>query len=123
MNIDNIKYVYLIGIGGIGMSGLARYFNHLGYSVAGYDKTETALTRQLQEERIDISYEDDGSVITYTLLDNLAETLVIYTSAIPKYSKFISVFQNNGHALHKRSEVLVLFSARTCTIDVASRHV
>src|SRR5690606_34889514 len=122
MNIDNIKYVYLIGIGGIGMSGLARYFNHLGYSVAGYDKTETALTRQLQEERIDISYEDNGSVIPDTFLDNLAETLVIYTPAIPKDSKIISAFQNKGHALHKRSEVLGFLSARKFTIAVAGTH-
>lgn len=122
MNIDNIKYVYLIGIGGIGMSGLARYFNHLGYRVEGYDKTETALTRQLEEEGIRIVYKDDPSTVPGEVLNNLEGTLVIYTPAIPKDSKIIRVFQEKGHGLHKRSEVLGLLSAQKYTIAIAGTH-
>ena len=122
MNIDNIKYVYLIGIGGIGMSGLARYFNHLGYRVEGYDKTETSLTRQLEEEGIRIVYKDDPSTVPSEVLNNLEETLVIYTPAIPKDSKIIRVFRDKGHGLHKRSEVLGLLSAQKYTIAIAGTH-
>lgn len=122
MDIDNIKYVYLVGIGGIGMSGLARYFNHLGYAVYGYDKTETTLTRQLQDEGIFIVYDDIESVIPELFLDHLSETLVIYTPAIPKTSKIIARLREAGHILYKRSEVLGLLSKKKFTIAVAGTH-
>jgi len=84
MNIDKVKKVYLIGIGGIGMSGLARYFQHLGYAVAGYDKTETELTKTLDGEGIAISYEDDVENIPSLFAEPNEETLIIFTPAVPK---------------------------------------
>src|SRR5690606_21775938 len=116
MDIDNIKYVYLIGIGGIGMSGLARYFNHLGYAVFGYDKTETVLTRQLQDRRISFVYYDTEFFLPGPFLNQLSETLVIYTPAIPKASKIVAKLREAGHTLYKRSEVLGLLSAKKFTI-------
>ncbi len=83
MNIDSIKYVYLIGIGGIGMSGLARYFKNQGYFVQGYDRAETELTKQLIKEGISVVYADDSSLIPEEVKEVSLETLIIYTPAIP----------------------------------------
>jgi len=122
MNIDTIKNVYLIGIGGIGMSGLARYFYHLGYHVNGYDKTETALTSELITEGINIIFDDSELLIPEIYLKNVPETLVIYTPAIPKDSNIVKAFTDGGHTLHKRAEVLGFLSANKFTIAVAGTH-
>lgn len=122
MNIDRIKNVYLIGIGGIGMSGLARYFHHLGYLVNGYDKTETTLTSELVAEGISIVFEDSESLIPEIFIKDIDETLVIYTPAVPADSKIVWAFKNSGHILHKRSEVLGFLSSNKFTIAIAGTH-
>ena len=122
MNIDNIRQVYFIGIGGIGMSALARYFRHLGCLVAGYDKTETALTKQLVAEGIPVSYTDDFDLISdvFKMVDE--RTLVVYTPAVPSELDIIYQFQQLGHSLFKRSQVLGLISQKRFTIAVAGTH-
>lgn len=122
MNIDRIKNVYLIGIGGIGMSGLARYFHHLGYLVNGYDKTETALTSELIAEGIEIIFEDSENLIPEIFIKNIDETLVIYTPAVPVDSNIVQAFKDSGHILHKRSEVLGFLSSNKFTIAIAGTH-
>ena len=86
MRLEHIHRVYLIGIGGIGMSGLARYFNKRGCVVAGYDRTSTVLTKELEAEGISITYIDDAAEIHPDFLVHDPNTLVIYTPAIPKDS-------------------------------------
>jgi UDP-N-acetylmuramate--alanine ligase len=122
MNIDRIKNIYLIGIGGIGMSGLARYFHHLGYFVNGYDKTETTLTSELKTEGISIVFEDSENLVPITFIKNIEETLVIYTPAVPKDSNIVQAFKDSGHILHKRSEVLGFLSSSKFTIAIAGTH-
>jgi len=122
MNIDHIKNVYLIGIGGIGMSGLARYFHHIGYFVSGYDKTETILTNELVQEGIEIIFKDSESLIPERFVDNKTETLVIYTPAVSIDSEIVQAFKTAGHVLHKRSEVLGFLSANKFTIAIAGTH-
>src|SRR5690606_15629403 len=106
MKRDDIKRVYLLGIGGIGMSGLARYFKHLGCEVQGYDKTETELTRTLAKEEIAVMYTDDTALLPEVYKAPSEETLLIYTPAIPKDLKLKNYFEENGFRLYKRSEVL-----------------
>ncbi len=114
--LKEIKKVYLLGIGGIGMSALARYFKWLGAEVNGYDKTSTHLTEELQQEGIGVTFEDN-----IDLLPKDAE-LVIYTPAIPKDHKGFNYYKDNGYELHKRSEILGLISAEKFTIAVAGSH-
>jgi UDP-N-acetylmuramate--alanine ligase len=78
-----MNFVYLIGIGGIGMSALARYYNHAGAIVAGYDRTPSKLTSELEKEGIKIHYEDDVALIPPEFTSCKEKTLVIYTPAIP----------------------------------------
>ena len=116
MNLKDIKKVYLLGIGGIGMSALARYFKQLGAEVSGYDKTATALTKELEGEGITVTFEDDVDALPKDV------DLVIYTPAIPKEHKGFNYFKDNNYALHKRSEVLGIISADKFTIAVAGSH-
>lgn len=122
MNIDNIKQVFLIGIGGIGMSALARYFRHLGCAVAGYDKTETTLTRDLVGEGISVMYEDDYSLVRDEFKEANEQTLLIYTPAVPVDLAILREFRLAGHALFKRSQVLGLISRDRFTVAVAGTH-
>src|ERR1700748_2946835 len=110
MELRNILRVYLVGIGGIGMSGLARYFRHLGCIVCGYDKTSTDLTNQLHKEGIPVIFEDSEDWIPGIFKKPDEHTLVIYTPAIPKDSKILNFFINNGFELFKRSQVLGIIS-------------
>src|SRR6201986_3687195 len=110
MELRNIQRVYLIGIGGIGMSGLARYFNHLGCTVCGYDKTETPLTTGLQHEGMAIVFEDKAELIPAEFHTPGAATLIIYTPAIPKDSAILNFFKAKGFDLQKRSQVLGILS-------------
>src|SRR6188508_2400953 len=87
--------VYFLGIGGIGMSALARYFKSLGVNVSGYDKTPTALTKQLSAEGIDIHYDDN-----IDLIDKTAQ-VIIYTPAVPKDHKELNFFQQNNYTVVK----------------------
>lgn len=122
MELANIKRVYLIGIGGIGMSGLARYFHHLGLVVCGYDKTSTPLTKALETEGIKVSYEDVSTLIPLSYQQKTEDTLVIYTPAIPKDSEVLNFFIAKGFRLYKRSEVLGILSKGMKTIAVAGTH-
>lgn len=122
MDLHNIKRVYLIGIGGIGMSGLARYFHHLGCVVCGYDKTSTDLTNDLHNEGIQIIFDDRADWIPLSFQQLCDDTLVIYTPAVPKDSVILNYFKNKGFELFKRSQVLGLISKSSFTIAVAGTH-
>lgn len=118
MQYDNI---YFIGIGGIGMSALARYFAHEGCRVAGYDRTSTPLTEQLEAEGIKVHYEDSISLVDSEFLDP-AKTLVVYTPAIPKDHAEYNYFVSHGFEVMKRSEILKVVSAAKDVMAVAGTH-
>lgn len=121
MNLDKIHSVYFVGIGGIGMSALARWFHAHGRQVAGYDKTNTALTKQLQDEGIEVQFTDDASELPAYCYDQNT-TLVIYTPAVPVDNKLLSFFQRNHFTIKKRAEVLGVLSASYHTLAVAGTH-
>ena len=122
MELQNIKRVYLVGIGGIGMSGLARYFHHLGLVVCGYDKTSTDLTIELKNEGIQIIFDDNAEWIPMSFRRPDGGTLVIFTPAIPKDSQILNFFKDRGFELFKRSQVLGLISKGMFTVAVAGTH-
>ncbi len=122
MELRNIQWVYLVGIGGIGMSGLARYFNHLGCTVCGYDKTPTRLTDELEREGIKVVFEDKVELIPVPFQTSDNATLIIYTPAIPKDSAILNFFKGQGFDLQKRSQVLGIISKGMFTIAVAGTH-
>lgn len=105
MELKDIKAVYFVGAGGIGMSAIARYFLHRGVVVAGYDKTSTELTRQLEKEGMTIHYEENTQLIPEACR-NPQNTLVVYTPAIPKEHAELAYFHNNGFEVEKRAQVL-----------------
>lgn len=114
--MEGVKRVYFLGIGGIGMSALARYFNEKGIAVSGYDKTETFLTKKLIEEGIDIHYEDNIEFI------DKAADLVVYTPAIPKDHKELNYLLQHNYNLAKRSEVLGLITNSSFSVCIAGTH-
>ena len=114
--LDTIKNIYFIGIGGIGMSALARYFVAKGCVVNGYDKTKTILTEALSELGIDIHYED-----SLDLLDKNA-SVVVYTPAIPESHRELAYYRANGYEVVKRSDVLGWITEGTVNICVAGTH-
>ncbi|HEY2349102.1 MAG TPA: UDP-N-acetylmuramate--L-alanine ligase, partial [Puia sp.] len=116
IDLKNIKNIYFIGIGGIGMSALARYFRLQGKRVTGYDKTETALTGALMEEGIPVSYVDDVATIPKDV------QLVVYTPAIPKDHQGLNYYREHSYELMKRSEVLGLITADSLNVCVAGTH-
>lgn len=120
MNIKNYKYYYFIGIGGIGMSALARYFHQMDKTVLGYDKTATALTQKLEQEGLDIHFEDNISLIPESLTPE--NTVVIYTPAVPSSHKELIYFRDAGFNVYKRSEVLGLITKATTCLAVAGTH-
>ncbi len=122
MELENIHRVYLIGIGGIGMSGLARYFKKRGCVVCGYDKTPTALTDSLMNEGIPVVFYDNEDNIPFNFQEKSLGTLIIYTPAIPKNSKILNHFISNSFVVKKRSEVLGIISKSMFTIAVAGTH-
>lgn len=122
MKLAHIKNVYLVGIGGIGMSGLARYFKNRGCEVAGYDKTETILTKELIAEEIPVTYFDDSSLLPETFLVHDPSTLIIYTPAIPQDSEILNYFIEQDFMLRKRAQVLGIISESSFTIGVAGTH-
>ena len=121
IDTSKIETVYLIGIGGIGMSALARYFRAGGKEVHGYDRTGSSLTDALSDEGCRITLSDDPAQLTENL-KNPGSTLVIYTPAIPFDNKILAFFRGNGHRLYKRSEVLGEISGHTNTLAVAGTH-
>jgi UDP-N-acetylmuramate--alanine ligase len=116
IDFKKIRKIYFIGIGGIGMSALARYFKFHGKEVSGYDKTETSLTRQLIEEGIAVHYVDDVAMIPKDA------GLVVYTPAVPKDHKELLYYQQHHFDLFKRSEVLGEITRSSFNICVAGTH-
>jgi len=122
LNIKNLHTVYFLGVGGIGMSAIARYFLAMGCKVYGYDKTKTALTTQLELEGIQIHYNEEVNQIPENIKQQQEGTLVIYTPAIPKDNKEYCYFVANNIKQYKRSEVLGLISQSYFTIAIAGTH-
>jgi len=124
MNLEAVKYVYLLGAGGIGMSALGRYFLHRGIAVGGYDKTPTVLTDQLIAEGMHLVFEDREDLLPVELQGSVdeKEILVIYTPAIPATHKQLNYLKDKGIKLHKRAEVLGIISSAHTTIAVAGTH-
>lgn len=121
MNLNQIQNVYFIGIGGIGMSAIARYFKFIGKKVAGYDKTPTHLTEELEQEGIQIHFEDDVQKISQEFLNN-ENTLVVITPAVPKQHTEWNYFLDNGFVVKKRAEVLGIITKDTFCFAVAGTH-
>lgn len=124
MEFDNIHNIYFVGIGGIGMSALARFFNAGGKSVAGYDKTPTPLTDELINENIQIHFEDDLKLIPPQFISAQTKnrTLIVYTPAIPEEHAELNWFRDNGYHIVKRSELLGLITRQSFTVAVAGTH-
>ncbi len=121
MNLNQIQNVYFIGIGGIGMSAIARYFKFIGKNVAGYDKTPTHLTEELEQEGIQIHFEDSIALIGQEYL-NKDNTLVVITPAVPKSHSEWNYFLDNGFVVKKRAEVLGIITKDTFCFAVAGTH-
>ena len=114
--LTNIKRIYFIGIGGIGMSALARYFNTQGVVVSGYDKTPTALTAELEKEGIAIHFDDDIQKI------DKEATVIVYTPAIPTAHSELNYYKDHGYLVVKRSDVLNWITENAFTIAIAGTH-
>ncbi len=120
MNLNQIHNVYFIGIGGIGMSALARYFQFIGKNVAGYDKTPTELTSELIESGIAIHFEDNIGLIPEDF--NRDNTLVIITPAVPVHHSEWNYFLERQYEVKKRAEVLGIITKNTFCFAVAGTH-
>ena len=120
-NLKNIQNFYFVGIGGIGMSALARYFNLEGKSVFGYDKTPSEITDALIQEGIQIQFEDDLSLLPKSIQNN-ENTLVVFTPAIPKNNKILSWFKSEKFWILKRATVLGEISKNSMCLAVAGTH-
>ncbi|HTQ28092.1 MAG TPA: UDP-N-acetylmuramate--L-alanine ligase [Puia sp.] len=116
VDLEKIKRIYFIGIGGIGMSALARYFRFHGKQVSGYDRTETALTRQLIDEGIPVHYQDD------VRLAPKDADLVVYTPAVPGDHAALQYYKQHQYPLLKRSDVLGAITSSSFNICVAGTH-
>ena len=121
MELKDIKSVYFVGAGGIGMSAIARYFLHIGVVVAGYDKTPSALTKELEKEGMDIHYEENVALIPAACKD-ASSTLVIYTPAIPQEHQELVYFHENGFTIEKRAQVVGTLTRSHKGLCVAGTH-
>ena len=121
MNIEEIKAVYFVGAGGIGMSAIARYFLKKGLVVAGYDKTPSDLTRQLEKEGMLIHYEENTELIPFACQQK-ASCLVIFTPAIPAEHQELKFFRENGFEIQKRAQVLGTLTQAHPGLCVAGTH-
>jgi UDP-N-acetylmuramate--alanine ligase len=122
MKLKELHSVHFLGIGGIGMSALARWFNHVGVAVSGYDKTPSSLTKALEEEGMQISFSDDIESIPNKVKEDSSKSLIVWTPAIPKDTVQLRYFQQEGYRLEKRAAVLGLITADMPTIAVAGTH-
>ncbi|RZJ35866.1 MAG: UDP-N-acetylmuramate--L-alanine ligase [Flavobacterium sp.] len=120
MKLDQINNVYFIGIGGIGMSALARYFRNIGKNVAGYDKTPSTLTDELVAEGIEIHFEDSIAMIPQDFY--VEDTLVVITPAIPKTHSEWNFLLERDYEVMKRAEVLGIITHDTFCFAVAGTH-
>lgn len=116
MNLDRIHSIYFIGIGGIGMSALARYFHVNGRTVSGYDRTSTSLTQELAGEGIKIHYEENLELIPKDV------DLVVYTPAIPEDHAELNYYRHHHYHVVKRSDLLEALTKNLFTIAVAGTH-
>jgi len=122
VTLEKYDNIYFLGIGGIGMSALARWFLKKGLVVAGYDRTATTLTRELEMEGMKIHYDDQIDLIPPAVIANQDKTLVIFTPAIPKDHAEHSFLKEKGYTILKRSEVLGMITRDYRTIAVAGTH-
>lgn len=120
MKLETVKRIYFIGIGGIGMSALARYFHARGFLVAGYDKTPSPLTDELIAEGMSVHFEDKGELVD-EVFRQTEGTLVVYTPAVPKNMGELVYFQQR-HEVLKRSEILGLITQTSKGLGVAGTH-
>jgi len=121
MNLNNIHNIYFIGIGGIGMSAIARYFNANGKHVGGYDKTKTDITDSLVDLGITVTFSDDINNLEGRYL-NSETTLIVYTPAVPKNHTQLNYFLDNKFKVLKRSEILGLITENSFCLAVAGTH-
>ena len=121
MNFSIVHNVYFIGVGGIGMSAIARYFVANGKQVAGYDKTPTEITKSLEDLGVEIHFEDDIKYIAHSFL-NPENTLIVYTPAVPKNHSELNYFKDNNFNVLKRSAVLGEITKQTVCLAVAGTH-
>lgn len=119
--MNNIQSIYFIGIGGIGMSNLARYFMSKGKKVAGYDRTETSLTKDLVTEGAEIHYTDDIKLIPGYCKDK-ESALVVYTPAVPGENEEVRYFRENGFTIQKRAQVLGIITKSSKALCCAGTH-
>lgn len=121
MNLKSINSIYFIGIGGIGMSSLARYFAMNGKNVAGFDKVRTGITIGLEDIGVEIHYEDSVELIPQKFKSS-KDTLVVYTPAIPSIHTELTYFNQNGFSVMKRAQVLGEITKNTLCLAVAGTH-
>ncbi|MCB7481157.1 UDP-N-acetylmuramate--L-alanine ligase [Christiangramia sediminis] len=121
-DLNHIKHFYFIGIGGIGMSALARYFKAKGNYVAGYDRTSTDLTKKLENENIPVNYEDNVEFIPQPILENPDSSLIVYTPAVPKDHKQFGVLKQQNFEVIKRAQLLGLVTDQKYCLAVAGTH-
>lgn len=121
LSFDKIKNVYFIGIGGIGMSALARYFLTENYKVAGYDKVPSVITDALASEGAQLFFDTDVLEIPNDFLDNNT-SLVVYTPAIPMSNELLAYFSSKGYKLIKRAEALGMITRKLKSLCVAGTH-
>ncbi|MEO9513331.1 MAG: UDP-N-acetylmuramate--L-alanine ligase [Flavobacteriaceae bacterium] len=121
MNVKDIHHVFFIGIGGIGMSALARYFKYINKNVMGYDKTQTPITDELVNHGIAVHFEDEISQIPESCKQK-DSTLVVYTPAVPSSHSQLQFFRDAGFEIKKRSEVLGIITRDTFCFAVAGTH-
>lgn len=122
MNLDKIHNVFFIGVGGIGMSAIARFFKANKKNVAGYDKTRTAVTDALVDLGIEVHFNDAIENIASDYRSSTEDTLVVYTPAVPKNHIELNYFKNNGFNVVKRSQILGLITENTFCLAVAGTH-
>lgn len=121
MNLENIHNIYFVGIGGIGMSSIASYFNSNGKNVAGYDKTPTEITKSLEKLGMQIHFEDSINLIPADF-KNSQNTIIIYTPAVPKNHSELNYFIDNNFKVLKRSEILGEITKNSICLAVAGTH-
>lgn len=121
MNLNHIHNIYFIGIGGIGMSAIARFFKSQNKNVAGYDKTQTEITDSLEALGISVHFKDEMASVENSYL-NKENTLIVFTPAIPKDHKQLNYFKSNGFKILKRSEILGIITENTFCLAVAGTH-
>ncbi|WP_185877571.1 UDP-N-acetylmuramate--L-alanine ligase [Blattabacterium cuenoti] len=120
VNLNKIKFFYFLGIGGIGMSSLARYFNSIGKIVHGYDKNKTHITKDLENEGIIINYYDNIKFIPHWI--NSEKCLIVYTIAIPNNNNQWNFIKKNGKNIKKRSQVLAMITKNNISIAIGGAH-